>query len=145
MARYATLAEFTRRCPSYLQTQMFDDDGDGAVDAGIGESILETACAVVDGYLQAAGYTVPVTSTTPAMVKQLALDVAWYYAHDRLGAVDDRVQRAYEITIRQLEQVSRRELYVGLDPAPVERAEITAAHTLTSATKIMGRTNLGVL
>lgn len=146
MARYAVAADLLPRIPQFLRTQLLDDSGVGVETAGLAESVLEEACARVDGYLQAGGWRVPITTTVPPMVKSLTLDLAWYLIHDRLDATSDKVWRAYEVTIKQLEQVSRRELSPGLDsPLPVERPEITATISLTSATRVFGRTNLSGL
>ena len=142
MARYATTTTVLQRLPQYLRTQLLDDDHDGTEDTGLADSLLDAACDEIDGYLQAAGWQVPITSTVPPMVRQLVHDIFWYRAHDRINAVDDRVQTNWESTLRRLESLQKREVYPGLDPAPAERPSITETHTLTSADRVFGRSNL---
>lgn len=145
MARYAVAADLLQRAPAYLQTALLDDSGVGTATAGLAEVILVAACDELDGYLQAAGWSVPVAAPIPPMVKGLAIDIWWYRAHDRINQVDERVQRNWETTLERLKSIQRREVYPGLDPAPTERASIVDATICTSSTKLFGRSNLSGL
>jgi len=143
-ARYTTDAEVERVLPDYLRLQMFDDDHNGVEDVGVCEMVREDADDLVDGYIQAAGYLVPVDGTVPTFIRRSALAIFRYLAHERIGADDEKVERAYERTLEQLDKFVRGEIKIGLDPVP-SPSSTAAKITLTSQTLVLGRSNLSGL
>ena len=137
--RYAYSADLYRRMTPTLRLQLFDDDRDGTEDAGIADGCLEDAADLVDAKL-GARYTVPLTGTIPGAVRKCTLDLAWYNAHARVHALDDTIVAEYAATIEILDQMADGTISIGVDPRPAERSGLTA--TVTSATKVFGRSNL---
>lgn len=60
---YATAEQLALYMSDPPLTACADDDSSGAADAAVVADVLERASGILDGYLQTAGYTVPVTGT----------------------------------------------------------------------------------
>ena len=142
--RYTTDAETERVFPAYLRLHLFDDDHDGVEDAGVSDMVRENADDMIDGYIQAANLKVPVAGTVPTFIKYSALAIYRWLSHERVGADDEKLERAYDRTLEQLDKMVAGEIRVGLDPVPLPSTRATKT-TLTSQTMVFGRGNLGGL
>jgi phage gp36-like protein len=68
---YTTQSELSAAIPAPHLNDACDDDGDGAADAGVLDSIIAAASLAVDALL-AARYAVPFTDPAPAMCREAA-------------------------------------------------------------------------
>jgi phage gp36-like protein len=76
---------------------------------------LADADAVCNMYLQAK-YTLPLLSV-PVVLRSIAADIALYSLYGNREA--SKVEERYKMAIKQLEQISKGQLSLGLDPANV--------------------------
>lgn len=82
------------------------------------DAAIESAGALIDGYLQQGGYTVPI-SPVPTLVSQWCRMITRYQIHQDLVAKDgDPVVRDYRDALRGLEHVAIGKLLLGAS-APV--------------------------
>lgn len=134
---YTTATDILRVCPAYLQTQLLDDDHDGAEEAGLADLLLEEAESLVDSYLSAR-YSVPLVDNQLRTAKRLTLGAFLYYAHQRLNSVDDRIEKAFEIVLSELERIAD-----GKNERAQEHTERPAAvSTIGSSPRVFSRDSL---
>ncbi|MCE8027540.1 DUF1320 domain-containing protein [Halomonas daqingensis] len=118
---YCTLADLVTR---FSEGEILDlaDDGTGEVDQEVIDRAAEDAGGEIDGYVAAAGYSVPL-SPVPRIVTAYACDIARYRLYD--DRATDQVTKRYDDAIKFLKAVARGEVLLGL-PAPAEESVGTA-------------------
>ena len=93
-----------------------DDTVAGTADAGVVTDVIERACGVVDGYLQTAGYAIPMTgSGVTAALRHWTGMIAAHLAAQRRPAFRDAQGRApyrveYQDALEWLAKVAARKI-----------------------------------
>lgn len=110
---YATVDDFVMAFGEDEAIALSNLDDPTALDQrnAVIEAGLEGADSMIDGYIQSAGYTMPLSSV-PAVLKEIALDIARYRL-DRLSARED-VRLRYEDALKWLRDVSAGKVSLGL-------------------------------
>lgn len=90
--------------------------GDGAataIVAAVLQEALDDASTLIDGYLDKAGYTTPL-STAPAFIVRANADIARWFLHTRAGVEvkDTEPRLRYEDAIALLESIAEGKLTV---------------------------------
>jgi phage gp36-like protein len=119
---YATQQDLIERFGLDEITQISDETGAGAIDAGRIAQALADSGAKIDSYI-GARYTLPLSSI-PAGLNQLACDIARYLLA-RLPT--DEMRRRYDDALRWLTKVATGEFGLGIDNAGATPAEFGGA------------------
>ena len=112
---YCTKTDILNFLPQSELTQLTDDDGNGIEDTGILDSVISSADATIDGYLQVRKAEVPL-SPVPNLIKDFSVAISIFYLHSRRGiefGVDDIKRVRYENAIKTLEKIAEGKLSLG--------------------------------
>ncbi|MFA6574056.1 MAG: DUF1320 domain-containing protein [Nocardioides sp.] len=138
---YAVEADLVEVLTPMQRLALLDDDSDGTETVGLATLLLVGASAEIDGIISAR-YAVPLT-TTPATIKHLCLRIARAKAYYRRASPPETIVDDYALALEMLGRIASGEIGIGVDPRPTERSGLTV--TMTSATRVFGRTNLSGL
>lgn len=110
---YATIDEYIAAFGHREAIELSNSDDSTAeyVDRSAIQMRLDDASALIDSYLQAAGYALPLPST-PVRLRSCACEIARYYL-DRLRMRED-VRDRYEQEIAYLKEVAAGKVSLGL-------------------------------
>lgn len=123
---YATQEQMLSRFGEKEVLQLTDRERIGVINTGVLNTALADANALVDAYLRGGGYTLPLTSSEPALISA-ACAIARWKLFDK--ARPEEVQVAYDDAIAFLKSVAEGKTRL----TPVEDAPVTpyAAPTRT--------------
>jgi phage gp36-like protein len=115
---YSSQAQLETRYGAQLLAEISDRDDvpGGVVDAALIARAIADADALIDGYL-APRYGLPLAAT-PALVTDLSLRIAVYYAHTNVAS--EKITKDYEAALRQLRDIAAGTLKLniaGVEPA----------------------------
>ena len=79
---------------------------------------IAAADDIIDSYCRPV-YDVPFDEP-PIAIKKIAVDLFEYFAQQRAGIIQDRVQTAYDLVIEQLTKIGKRELILTDKDSVVE-------------------------
>lgn len=109
---YATQQFMTNAFGERELIQLTDRDGDTqAIVVAVLESALQSATAVINGYLQSR-YSLPL-QVVPTILEQQCADIARYYLYD--NQVPEVVKARYDAAIKWLEAVATGKMNIGPD------------------------------
>lgn len=101
---YATQLDLENVYGAALVAKLADHDGDGVADQPAIDDALTSASSIIDAYI-GRRYVVPISPPTP-VVRDLAVDIAWYrLAYSRLKQTAEMRLR-YEDAIKLLESIA---------------------------------------
>lgn len=144
--RYGLVAaDLIRRLPAYLQQQVSDDAGIGAVNSTVLEYCIESAEDECDGYIAAkvGGPDVPLAVPIPGEYRTLILEVAAWHLRKRIDAIRDIDRQCYEDAVGKLEGYVNGKFSLGINP-PIPAASVTSGPMVTSSrAKVFGGTGWG--
>lgn len=92
---YVTQHELEVRMCEVRLVDCTDDDADGAPDLDVVAAVVDDASGIADGYLQTAGYAVPLGAPTPALRHHVASIAAHFAASRRQEYRDARGAAPY--------------------------------------------------
>lgn len=118
---YATQQDMVDRFGREELMQLTDRIGQAPIeiDDAIVTARLADADETIDGYLQAAGLTLPLASV-PALLTRWACDIARYFLHAQ--AATEQVRQNYDDAIKGLRDVVAGRIRLQVDGAEPERA-----------------------
>lgn len=133
---YATQADMTERFGEAELIEVTDRDGTGTIGVSVLDQALADADATIDSYLQAGGYTLPLASMPPALVR-IACDIARYYLYD--DATNEKAPWVvrHKNALAFLRAV--REGKVALGAASITEGATTGTAEIQSGGRIFGR------
>lgn len=91
------------------------------VNEPVAEQALADASATIDGYLQEAGYVLPLAVATPPILRHFALDIARYFLDDCPIGDRDFVRVRYNDAIAWLQGLAKGKNSLGLPKAEAEQ------------------------
>jgi phage gp36-like protein len=117
---YSSQAQLETRYGTQLLVEISDRDDvpGGIVDAALIARAIADADALIDGYLSSR-YALPLAAT-PAIVTDLSLRIAIYYAHTNVAS--EKITKDYEFALRQLKDISAGTLKLNADGVEPEGA-----------------------
>lgn len=125
---YVTQSEIEAKIPATVLNDALDDDGDGAADAGVLDSVIALAAQEVDGFL-AGVFDVPFADPAPAKVRTAAFAITCEMIYQRRNVPEDKNPYAKVAAWwrEHLQRVGNRELTLdaATDPANTPGAVIT--------------------
>jgi phage gp36-like protein len=126
---YATRQNIVDRYGAAALTVAADRDSDGAEDAGVVDQALTDASELIDSYL-ASKYTLPLPlPNAPAVLTQMAVDIAFYKLCQGAAALTDEIKDRNTQALRWLRDVADGRAALGEVPEP---ARIDAGVTVVS-------------
>lgn len=99
---------------SQRELEQIAPDGSGAISTVAVERALDSADALINSYIERAGYTVPLAEVTDVVVSK-ALEIARFLLHD--DRAPQTVRDRYDDAIRWLEQVAAGKAGLGVSAA----------------------------
>lgn len=133
---YVTQSEIETAIPGPDLAQALDDDGDGAADAGLLDTIIAQAGLSVDGLL-GARFAVPFADPVPAIVRHAAFVFAGELLYDRrpIGEKRNPFKTRANSERERLKAIGQGEqpLVAGQAPAFSPGAAITEALSIDGA------------
>src|SRR3989338_6466970 len=112
---YCSKTDILNFLPQDELTQLTDDDGNRVEDAGILDSVISSADATIDGYLQVRKASVPL-SPVPNLIRDFSIAITIFYLHSRRGiefSTEDIKRLRYENAIKTLEKIAEGKLSLG--------------------------------
>lgn len=113
---YSTLTDIKELLPEETLIQLTDDDGLGSVDQTKIDKAIAQADAGINAYCGKL-YTIPF-STVPEVINKLSVDIAIYHLYSRRDVMPEIRGERYKDAMRQLSDISRGVISLGVDPAP---------------------------
>jgi phage gp36-like protein len=138
---YATIDDLKALIPPAFVTQALDDDGDGAADPGLFDSIAVVVGDSIDGQLRGR-YPTPFLEPIPPLVKDCARIFIAERLYDRRGFTADKnpwLKRANKLR-DQLEAIRTRKQDLAFDEAPAK----PPVSAVTQPNKIHSKTGLAM-
>ena len=114
MTSYATRADLDKKQWAVEIAQLADRDRDGEEDAGVVDSALAWACAVIDSKL-AGRIDLSMSAPYPARLVDICCDLARYELYGVQPT--EHVRLRYEDAVKQLDAVRDGKETLGLDPS----------------------------
>lgn len=108
---YCTQADLIERFGEAELLALARDETGTAIDTAVVERACDDASGEIDGYVSAAGYTVPLVNVT-RIITAYACDIARYRLYDELAS--EQVQKRYDDAVKFLVRVSRGEVKLGI-------------------------------
>lgn len=104
---YCVLADIQLLIPLTKIVELADDDGNGAIDAGVMDQVIKDADSEIDGYCSN-HYTVPFASPVPSLIKRTSIDISIYRLHSRrmTRGVPEAVRQRYEDAVTLLKRIA---------------------------------------
>ncbi|WNL39826.1 DUF1320 domain-containing protein [Halomonas sp. PAMB 3232] len=112
---YCTQADLIERFGADEILAIARDASGNAIDTAVIERACEDASGEIDGYVNAAGYPVPLVPV-PRIVIANACDIARYRLYDEHAS--EQVQKRYDDAVKFLKSVSRGEVRLGISTGP---------------------------
>lgn len=112
---YCTQANLIERFGEDELLAIASDETGTAIDTAGVERACDDASGEIDGYVSAAGYTVPLATVT-RIITAYACDIARYRLYDE--HVSDAVKKRYDDAVKFLVRVSRGEVKLGISTGP---------------------------
>lgn len=112
---YTTAQEMIQRYGEDELAELTDRDGSaGGIDQDVLDRAIADASAMIDGYLRAAGYAVPL-DPAPELIRRLCADISRYLLYDDAAASDDQpwVVR-YREAVRMLDAIRTGLISLGV-------------------------------
>ena len=117
MAEYCTIDHLREVIPQAQIVQLTDDADEGEASEAVLADTLESAQAIVDGYLRTRyASQVPLT-TAPNLVKVLTRDVWALQVWQRRGegGIPESIRDAYDTALSTLRQIADGKVSIGLE------------------------------
>ncbi len=112
---YSTQADIeNKRIPQATLIELTDDAGTGSVDADIVAGAIADADALIESYLEPAGYPVPLAAV-PTLISRLSADIAAFYLYGRRPEFETpkRIEAGHDSGIRLLEKLQAGQVTFG--------------------------------
>jgi phage gp36-like protein len=124
---YTTQTLLERAFSASAILRLTDDAKTGSIDTARVTEAITQAGHEIDGYCRKQ-YSVPF-ATTPPIIEKLATDLAGYYLFRRRLAevgIPEDVQTLRDQAVKQLEQISKGTLELGIEPPPASSSGVVA-------------------
>ncbi|SDK31961.1 gp436 family protein [Billgrantia gudaonensis] len=119
---YCTQADLVERFGENELLDLAADDTGTAIDATIVDRAIEDAAGEIDGYVAAAGNSVPLESP-PRIVTAVACDIARYRLYD--DRATEQVTKRYDDAMKFLRAVAKGDVKLGISaPAEASAGEV---------------------
>lgn len=112
---YCTQADLVERFGEAELFAIARDEAGTAIDTAVVERACDDASGEIDGYVSAAGYTVPLANVT-RIITAYACDIARYRLYDEQAL--PAVEKRYDDAVKFLVRVSRGEVKLGISTGP---------------------------
>lgn len=137
---YSTLTDIIKLLPESAIIQLTDDEGDGVVNESRVNEAIAQADAEIDSYCGGI-YTVPF-ATVPDIVKKISVDIAIYNLYSRkVETIPETRAERYKNAIRQLTDISKGVISLGIDPAPAQTGS-GVNNSIKSNTRLFSRSGM---
>lgn len=117
---YCTTSDILKSVSHEELVQLTAESG-STPDQSVVEAKIGEADSLIDSYV-GVRYAVPMTSP-PKIVNTLSVQITLYFLFmrraQRLGGIPDAIKQGYDGALRILESVSKGQISLGTDPAPV--------------------------
>lgn len=108
---YCTQTDLIERFGENELLDLASDDTGLAIDTPVVEGAIADASGEIDGYVSAAGYTVPL-SNVPRIITAYACDIARYRLSD--DRATEQVTKRYNDAVKFLRSVAKGEVRLGI-------------------------------
>ena len=108
---YCTQADLIERFGEVELLALARDETGTAIDTAVVERACDDASGEIDGYVSAAGYTVPLTTVT-RIITAYACDIARYRLYDEHAS--EQVQKRYDDAVKFLVRVANGTVKLGI-------------------------------
>ncbi|WP_278369820.1 gp436 family protein [Vreelandella titanicae] len=112
---YCTQADLVERFGENELLALARDETGTAIDTTVVERACDDAGGEIDGYVSAAGYTVPLANVT-RIITAYACDITRYRLYDEHAS--DQVQRRYDDAVKFLVRVANGTVKLGISTGP---------------------------
>ena len=112
---YCTQADLVERFGENELLALARDETGTAIDTAVVERACDDASGEIDGYVSAAGYTVPLATVT-RIITAYACDIARYRLYDEHAS--DQVQKRYDDAVKFLVRVANGTVKLGISTGP---------------------------
>ncbi|NVE91545.1 gp436 family protein [Vreelandella titanicae] len=112
---YCTQADLVDRFGEAEILALARDESGSAIDTAVVERACDDASGEIDGYVSAAGYTVPLSNVT-RIITAYACDIARYRLYDELAS--EQVQKRYDDAVKFLVRVANGTVKLGISTGP---------------------------
>lgn len=109
---YCTQTDLIERFGENELLDLASDDTGLAIDTPVVDGAIADASGEIDGYVSAAGYTVPL-SKVPRIITAYACDIARYRLSD--DRATEQVTKRYNDAVKFLKSVAKGEVRLGID------------------------------
>lgn len=116
---YSTLEDIIKLIPELSIVHLTDDENTNSVSAARVDEAIAQADSEIDCYC-GSQYDIPFT-TVPGIIKKISVDITIYNLYSRRGEriPETRAER-YKNAIRQLENIAKGIISIGVDPPPAK-------------------------
>ncbi|UEQ03230.1 DUF1320 domain-containing protein [Halomonas profundus] len=108
---YCTQADLIERFGENELLALARDETGTAIDTAVVERACDDASGEIDGYVSAAGYTVPLATVT-RIITAYACDIARYRLYDEQAS--EQVQKRYDDAVKFLVRVANGTVKLGI-------------------------------
>jgi phage gp36-like protein len=117
MSQYCSIADLLNRIDRKILIDYSNDDSSNAtsINATTIIGMIETASAIMDGYLRAAGYVLPIALPIPRDLVACCVKLTIYDLFDRKKRVNDLVRVNYTDSMEYLKNIQARESMLSVD------------------------------
>jgi phage gp36-like protein len=115
---YCTVTDISNAITSEKVKQLTDDPGLGQIDQALVAAVITAADELINGFLRAGGYTLPLASTPPILL-DVSVDIVVFKLYERKFRTNmpESIVKKYDSMIKLMKDIQKRVFLIGADTA----------------------------